>query len=95
AATATPAEVFPYLQPVFQNIATAQVAKSALQAMDMGYAHDGDMVVFHPDELLWVALRQARAAADSGHAPAPAPRDIPVAGRTGIANFEMVLVNMR
>ncbi|MEB2665145.1 3-hydroxyacyl-CoA dehydrogenase, partial [Bordetella parapertussis] len=25
----------------------------------------------------------------------PAPRDIPVAGRTGIANFEMVLVNMR
>ncbi|CCN05092.1 Putative 3-hydroxyacyl-CoA dehydrogenase oxidoreductase [Bordetella bronchiseptica Bbr77] len=26
---------------------------------------------------------------------APAPRDIPVAGRTGIANFEMVLVNMR
>jgi len=95
AATATPAEVFPYLQPVFQNIATAQVAKSALHAIDMGYAQATDPVVFHPDELLWVALRQARAAADAGHAPPPRPQGVPVAGRTGIANFEMVLVNMR
>ncbi|MBO9354668.1 3-hydroxyacyl-CoA dehydrogenase [Bordetella petrii] len=95
AATATPAEVFPYLQPVFQNIATAQVSKSALQAVDMGYAQNTDTVVFHPDELLWVALRQARAAADIGHVPPARPQGIPVAGRTGIANFEMVLVNMR
>ncbi|WP_028353614.1 3-hydroxyacyl-CoA dehydrogenase/enoyl-CoA hydratase family protein [Bordetella petrii] len=95
ATTATPAEVFPHLQPVFQNIATAQVAKSALHAIDMGYAQAGDPVVFHPDELLWVALRQARAAADAGHAPPPRPRAVPVAGRTGIANFDMVLVNMR
>jgi len=95
AATATPAEVFPYLQPVFQNIATAQVAKSALHAIDMGYAQPGDTVVFHPDELLWVALRRARAAADIGHVPPARPQGIPVAGRTGIANFEMVLLNMR
>jgi len=95
AATATPAEVFPFLQPVFQNIATAQVAKSALQAVDMGYARDTDPVVFHPDELLWVALREARALADAGWRPPAPPRGIPVAGRTGIANFEMMLVNLR
>ncbi|OZI21648.1 3-hydroxyacyl-CoA dehydrogenase [Bordetella genomosp. 7] len=95
AATATPAEVFPFLQPVFQNIATAQVAKSALHAIDMGYAQAADTVVFHPDELLWVALRQARAAADIGHVAPLRPQRVPVAGRTGIANFEMVLVNMR
>lgn len=95
ATTATPAEVFPYLQPVFQNIATAQVAKSALQAIDMGYARATDTIVFHPDELLWVALREARAAADAGHVPPLPVRGIPVAGRTGVANFEMVLLNMR
>ena len=95
ATTATPAEVFPYLQPVFQNIATAQVSKSALQAIDMGYAHAYDKVVFHPDELLWTAIMQARAAADMGHTPPLPVTNIPVAGRTGIANFEMVLLNMR
>ncbi|SAI58785.1 3-hydroxyacyl-CoA dehydrogenase oxidoreductase [Bordetella ansorpii] len=95
AATATPNEVFPYLQPVFQNIATAQVAKSALQAVDMGYAADTDPVVFHPGELLWVALKEARALADTGYKPPLPVRGIPVAGRTGIANLEMVLVNMR
>ncbi|MGX9694280.1 3-hydroxyacyl-CoA dehydrogenase/enoyl-CoA hydratase family protein [Achromobacter anxifer] len=95
ARTATPGEVFPYLQPVFQTIATAQVAKSALEAIATGFARDHDIVVFHPDELLYVAIGQARAAADAGYTPPPRLRDIPVAGRNGIANFEMVLVNMR
>ncbi|QII84415.1 3-hydroxyacyl-CoA dehydrogenase [Bordetella hinzii] len=94
-ATATPNEVFPYLQPVFQNIATAQVSKSALQAVSMAYAQAQDIIAFHPDELLWIALRVARAAADAGHVPRRPRAAIPVAGRSGIANFEMVLVNMR
>lgn len=95
ARTATPGEVFPYLQPVFQNIATAQVAKSALEAIAAGFGRDRDVVVFHPDELLFVAIGQARAAAEAGHTPPPRLRDVPVAGRGGIANFEMVLLNMR
>ena len=95
AKTATPGEVFPYLQPVFQTIAMAQVAKSALEAISVGFAREHDIVVFHPDELLYVAIGQARAAAEAGYAPPPRLRDIPVAGRNGIANFEMVLVNMR
>ncbi|ANY17159.1 3-hydroxyacyl-CoA dehydrogenase/enoyl-CoA hydratase family protein [Bordetella pseudohinzii] len=94
-ATATPNEVFPYLQPVFQNIATAQVSKSAPQAVSMAYAQAQDIIAFHPDELLWIALRVARAAADAGHVPRRPRAAIPVAGRTGIANFEMALVNMR
>lgn len=94
-ATATPGEVFPYLQPAFQNIATAQVSKSALQAISMGYAQAHDVVAFHPDELLWIALRVARAAADAGHVPVQPRKNIPAAGRSGVANLEMVLVNMR
>jgi 3-hydroxyacyl-CoA dehydrogenase len=95
ATTATPNEVFPYLQPIFQTIATAQVSKSALQAMDFGFAQSRDIVLFHPDEILFVALDQARAAALAGYTPVPRSQHIPVAGRNGIANFEMMLVNMR
>lgn len=95
ATTATPGEVFPYLQPIFQTIAMAQVAKSALEAIDIGFAKPTDSIVFHPDELLWIAIKQARAAADSGHTPPATVTQIPVAGRNGIATFEMMLVNMR
>jgi 3-hydroxyacyl-CoA dehydrogenase len=93
--SATPGEVFTFLQPVFQNIAMATVAKSALEAVDMGFALSTDTVLFNAHELLHVALKEARAMAEAGwHPPLPA-RDIPVAGRGGIANLEMMLVNMK
>ena len=38
---------------------------------------------------------QARALAEAGYRPPLAPRNVPVAGRTGIATLEMLLVNMR
>lgn len=95
ATTATPGEVFPFLQPVFQTIAMARVAKSAIEAVDLGFAREQDIVLFHPGELLFVAIGQARAAATAGHVPPPRLKGVPVAGRNGIANFEMMLVNMR
>jgi len=95
AKTATPGEVFPYLQPVFQTIAMAQVAKSGLEAIEAGFAREHDIVLFHPGELLFVAIGQARAAAQAGYTPPARLQNVPVAGRNGIANFEMVLVNMR
>ena len=52
-------------------------------------------VLFHPDELLYVAIREARALAESGYAPPATARAVPVAGRGGIATLEMTLVNMR
>jgi 3-hydroxyacyl-CoA dehydrogenase len=42
-----------------------------------------------------VAISEARALADAGYAPPPMARAIPVAGKTGIATFEMMLVNMK
>jgi 3-hydroxyacyl-CoA dehydrogenase len=97
ARSATPGEVFNFLQPVFQTIALARVAKSALEAVDLGFAQPGDPILFNAHELLYVAIRQARALADAGYAPPPMPmpRAIPVAGRGGIANFELMLVNMK
>jgi len=95
AQTATPNEVFPFLQTVFQTIAMAKVSGSALEAIDYGFARASDTVRFNAKELLYVALKQARALAEAGYAPPLPARDIPVAGRTGIANCEMMLVNMK
>ena len=93
--TATPNEVFPFLQNVFMTIAMAKVAGSALEAIDYGFAKESDTVLFNAQELLHVALKEARALADAGYAPPVKPRGIPVAGRTGIATLEMMLVNMK
>ena len=93
-ATATPGEVFPYIQPAFQTIAMAGVAKSALNAIELGFCKPGDTVLFNPHELLYVAIRQARALFEAGHYPKLPAQDVIVAGRTGIANAEMMLTNM-
>ncbi|MGE5666931.1 MAG: 3-hydroxyacyl-CoA dehydrogenase, partial [Betaproteobacteria bacterium] len=69
--------------------------KSALEARELGFLRPADVVAMHPDEVLHVALSQARALADAGYRPPLPPRNVPVAGRTGIATLEMMLVNMR
>ena len=48
----------------------------------------------HKDELLYVAITQAKAMFDSGYR-APAKRLFPVAGRIGIATIKGQLANMR
>jgi 3-hydroxyacyl-CoA dehydrogenase len=95
AQSATPGEVFNFLQPAFMTIAMAKVAKSAQEAIDYGFARPTDTILFNANELLFVAIREARALAEAGYAPPLMARGIPVAGRTGIATFEMMLVNMK
>ena len=77
------------------TIAMAKVSGSALEAIDYGFARESDRVPFNAREILQVALTEARALADAGYAPPVMPRNIPVAGRTGIATLEMMLVNMK
>ena len=95
AQSATPGEVFNFLQQVFQTIAMAKVAKSAQEVIDFGFARPSDTILFNAHELLYVAIREARAMAEAGYAPPPLARAIPVAGKNGIATFEMMLVNMK
>jgi len=89
------ADQFPFLRTYFQTIATARVAKSASEAKEIGYLRPSDVVVFNPHELLFVAQAEARALANAGYRPPLPARNVPVAGRTGIATLEMLLVNMR
>lgn len=88
-------DAYNFLQNVFMTIAMANVSKSALEAQALGFGRPGDDILFNAHELLYVALRRARAMNEAGWRPPLRPRAIPVAGRTGIATMEMMLVNMQ
>jgi 3-hydroxyacyl-CoA dehydrogenase len=88
-------DLMPHLQKAFKNIAMAEVSKSAEHAKELGFLREADVIVFHPQEILHVAIQQARAMAESGYRPPINPTMIPVAGDTGVATLKMMLVNMK
>ncbi len=85
---------FPLLKNYFQTVATAQMAKSAEQAKELGYLRPADLIVMNRFELLHAAKAQAVALAEAGYRPPLQSRNIPVAGSTGIATIKSMLVNM-
>lgn len=82
------------LKDYFMMIGTAKVATSALEAQEMGYFRESDIVVFNTSELLYVAKQQALAMAESGYRPPLNVKHFPVAGRTGAASIKGQLLNM-
>ncbi len=94
AATSTNKDLLPFLTEGFTAAAMARVGTSAIESRQLGYLLDSDVIVPHKDELLHVAITQARAMASSGYRP-PARRTFPVAGRNGQATIKGSLVNMR
>ncbi|MEP6941590.1 MAG: 3-hydroxyacyl-CoA dehydrogenase/enoyl-CoA hydratase family protein [Betaproteobacteria bacterium] len=94
-ASGSPLDMFPFVRTYFQQVAKATVSKSALDARELGYLRSSDVVIQNPFELLWVAKAQVVALSESAYRPQLPRRDIPVAGKTGIATLEMLLVNMR
>ena len=95
AQSAQGSDLMPALQKAFKNIAMGEVSKSAEHAREMGYLRAADTVLFNKDELLYVALRQARALAESGYRPPLPAAPFPVAGYTGAATLKMMLINMK
>ncbi len=85
----------PFLRAWFQTVAMAKVSRSAAEAKDLGFLRAADPVVLNAFEVLHVARATARSLAEAGYRPPLSPRNVPVAGRTGIATLEMMLVNMR
>ncbi|KQR41374.1 3-hydroxyacyl-CoA dehydrogenase/enoyl-CoA hydratase family protein [Acidovorax sp. Leaf160] len=94
AAASTGKDLLPFLTEGFTAAAMAKVGTSALESRKLGYLLESDIVVPHKDEVLFVALNEAKAMAASGWR-APARRLFPVAGRSGIATIRGSLVNMR
>ena len=93
-ALSTSKDLMPFLSEGFTAAAMAKVGTSALECRKLGYLLEGDVVVAHKDELLFVAVKEARAMAAQGYR-APHRRSFPVAGRSGIATIRAQLVNMR
>jgi len=87
-------DLLPFLLEGFTAAAMATVGTSALESRKLGYLLDSDVVVPNKDELLFVALNEARALYTSGYRP-PHKRLFPVAGRNGVATIKGQLVNMR
>ena len=94
AAASTGKDLLPFLTEGFTAAAMAKVGTSALESRKLGYLLESDIVVPHKDEVLFVALNEAKAMAASGWR-APNKRLFPVAGRSGIATIRGSLVNMR
>jgi 3-hydroxyacyl-CoA dehydrogenase len=88
------ADIFKFLTDGFTNAAMAKVGISAHDSRKLGYLLEGDVIVPHKDELLYVALVQAKALAESGWRP-PVRAVFPVAGRNAIATIQGQLANMR
>ncbi len=86
---------FPQLKQYFQTVAMAELAKSGEQAKALGFLRAADHIVMHRFELLHVAKAQALTLAEAGYRPPLRTRQIPVAGNTGIATIQSLLVNMR
>ena len=93
-AKSTGKDILPFLTEGFTAAAMAKVGTSALESQKLGYLLESDTIVAHKDELLFVAINEAKAMAASGYR-APHKRPFAVAGRSGIATIKGQLVNMR
>ena len=88
------ADILKFVIDGFTNAAMAKVGTSALESQKLGYLLADDVIVAHKDELLFVAITQAKAMADSGWR-APRRALFPVAGRSAVATIQGQLANMR
>ena len=94
ASTCTNKDIVPFLTEGFTAAAMAKVGTSAIESRKLGYLLDSDVIVPNKDELLFVAINEAKALYKSGYR-APHKRSFAVAGRNGIATIKGSLVNMR
>jgi len=88
------ADIMKFATDGFTSAAMAKVGTSAIESRKLGYLLWSDVIVPHKDELLSVAITQARAMYDSGYRP-PMKSVFPVAGRDAIATIKGQLANMR
>ncbi len=94
AASSTNKDILPFLTEGFTAAAMAKVGTSAIESRKIGYLLDSDIIVPNKDELLFIAINEARAMFNSGYR-APHKRQFPVVGRNGLATIKGQLVNMR
>jgi 3-hydroxyacyl-CoA dehydrogenase len=88
-------DLLPFVRNWLQNAAMAKVSGSALEAQQMGYLLDTDIVVMNRHELLWSAIGQTFAMHAIGYRPPLRARQVPVAGRSVLATMKGQFANLR
>jgi 3-hydroxyacyl-CoA dehydrogenase len=81
-------------QQVFETIALAKVATSALEAQDLGYLRPTDRVVFNQDYLIGEAKREVLRLASAGYEPPPPGKPCYALGRDGLAAARVAIFQM-
>lgn len=81
----------PPLQSVFESIATAKVAKSAMEAQELMYLRDTDQITMNRDRLLYDAKEKALKLAQNYKA--PEPKEIVLAGPTAKAAMDLAVAD--
>jgi 3-hydroxyacyl-CoA dehydrogenase len=87
-------DLLKFLGEPFKAAAMATVGTSAIESRKLGYLLYSDIIVPNKDELLYVAINEAKAMFASGYR-APQRRQFAVAGRNGKATIQGQLINMR
>ncbi|MBY0446288.1 MAG: enoyl-CoA hydratase/isomerase family protein, partial [Burkholderiales bacterium] len=82
------------LKDYYLSVAMAKVGTSAEEGQQIGYLRSTDIIVFNPNELLYVAKAQVRAMSESGYKAPVKPKSFAVAGRAGAATIKGQLINM-
>lgn len=82
------------LQSTFMNIATAKVATSAYEAMEMNYLRKSDTIGLNRAFLLAEAKAKAIELAERGYTQPKQREDIKVLGRTALATLKAGIVSM-
>jgi 3-hydroxyacyl-CoA dehydrogenase len=88
------AELIGFVKEGFQAAAMAKVGVSAHESRKYGFLLESDIIVPNKDELLYVAIQQAKSMFESGYR-APLKRQFAVAGRNVKATLQSTLINMR
>jgi 3-hydroxyacyl-CoA dehydrogenase len=85
---------FPFLERLFTQVGQGEVAKSALEAQEMGILSPEDRIVINREHLLAEAKREVLHMAEGGYQPPP-PEKVFAAGRDALSGLKAGLYNFR
>ncbi len=89
-------DALPYLQKLFETIGFAKVSESALQARQLGFLSDQDLIVANDEHVLGVAKQVALDLAEQGYTPPDRKaKSIYALGQRGKAAMQLAIQQFR
>ncbi|MEZ4649641.1 MAG: 3-hydroxyacyl-CoA dehydrogenase NAD-binding domain-containing protein [Candidatus Eisenbacteria bacterium] len=88
-------DLFPFLRRAFETVGMAKVATSGVEAKDLGYLANDDVVVLNRDHRIYEAKQNVLALDIAGFDAGRPLEDIRVVGEPGLAKIRAGLHNMR